>query len=242
MDITVARWLTLSKMPNVYRIAIQTNLSAPINDLLPANRDTLALWTTFHPSQTTIDRFVVRCRELDAAEIRYSVGVVGLKEHFDAIEKLRQLLRPEIYLWINAFKDQPDYYKPHEVDQLSIVDPYFHWNIEQHPSLGKPCSAGQTSFSIDGNGNIRRCHFIKDIIGNIYSPDFEHSFKPRLCTQPTCGCYIGYIHRPDLRLTDLYSTGLLARIPASWPKLNPTFAAARDFHWSVKQVFLRPEV
>ena len=37
-------------------------------------RDTLALWTTFHPSQISLDRFVARCRELDAAAYRYGLN------------------------------------------------------------------------------------------------------------------------------------------------------------------------
>jgi hypothetical protein len=57
-------------------------------------------WTTFHPSQISLCRFAARCHELDAAGIRYSVGVVGLREHFDAIEELRRVLCPEVYAWI----------------------------------------------------------------------------------------------------------------------------------------------
>src|SRR5438067_10569701 len=78
---------TLSRMPQIYRVSIQTNLSAPLEDFDGADRDTLALWTTFHPSQTSLPRFAARCRELDDAGIRYSVGVVGLREHFSVIEE-----------------------------------------------------------------------------------------------------------------------------------------------------------
>src|SRR5947207_10822983 len=83
----------LSRMPQIYRVSIQTNLSGPLGDFAPANRDTLALWTTFHPSQTSLARFARRCTELDDAHLRYSVGVVGLREHFNVIEELRNLLR-----------------------------------------------------------------------------------------------------------------------------------------------------
>ena len=145
----------LSRFPNVYRVSVQTNLGAPIDDFTAANRDTLALWTTFHPSQTTLGRFAARCQELDEARIRYSVGMVGLREHFDAIEELRRILRPEVYLWVNAFKQVGGYYQPGEIQRLCATDPYFHWNLSSYQSAGKPCSAGETTFTVDGDGVLR---------------------------------------------------------------------------------------
>ena len=213
----------LSRLPNVYRIAIQTNLSVPLDDFAGANRDTLALWTTFHPSQVELPRFVARCRELDVFGIRYSVGVVGLREHFDAIDSLRGALRPEVYLWINAFKRDPGYYKPGEVERLRSVDPYFDWNLHRYASADQPCRAGETTFTVDGDGDIRRCHFIDSVIGNIYRTGFDECLKPRPCSAATCGCHIGYIHRPVLRLDELYGSGLLERIPSNWPAANPNF-------------------
>jgi len=213
----------LSHMASVYRIAIQTNLSAPLDDFADANRDTLALWASFHPTQTSLARFAASCRELDAAQIRYSVGAVGLREHFDVIEELRRILRPEVYLWINAYKLVPNYYRPGEIDRLLAVDPYFAWNVPDYRSRGKPCYAGESTFTVDGNGDARRCHFIDGVIGNIYDPCFANSLKPRACTAATCECHIGYIHRPELKLHELYGDGLLERIPSNWPIVQRQF-------------------
>jgi MoaA/NifB/PqqE/SkfB family radical SAM enzyme len=215
--------VALSHLPQVYRISIQTNLSASLDDLKSANRNTLALWTTFHPSQISMARFVERCRELDQASIRYSVGVVGLRDHFDAINELRNLLRPEVYLWINACKRDPNYYQPGEINRLLEVDPYFHWNLQRYPSAGKPCRAGETSFTVDGSGDVRRCHFVDGVIGNIYEPGFAECLKPRLCSAAVCGCHIGYVHRPELNMEELYGESLLDRIPAQWPEISPGF-------------------
>jgi len=217
----------LSQVPHVYRVSIQTNLSAPLDGLAEANRDTLALWSTFHPSETSLAAFVSRCRDLDAARIRYSVGVVGLREHFDAITELRRVLRPEIYLWINAFKRDPGYYGPGEVERLSRIDPYFHWNLHRYPSRGKACSAGETTFTVDERGDIRRCHFVEGVLGNIYEGGFEASLKPRTCPAETCGCHIGYIHQPALKLGELYGVGLLERLPSEWPLVNELFSSQR---------------
>ena len=82
------------------------------------------------------------------------------------------------------------------------------------------CSSGETSFSVDGDGDVRRCHFVKDVIGNIYDGTFPDCLKPRLCTAKACGCYIGYIHRKDLPMSQLYGDGLLERIPSG---LNSSF-------------------
>ena len=216
--------VALSHLPHVCRISVQTNLSAPVDDFKAANRETLALWTTFHPSQTSLSRFVARCRELDDAGIRYSVGIVGVRENFQAIEELRTILRHEVYLWINAYKLQPDYYRPGETDRLHAVDPYFHWNLPDYPSAGRPCNAGHTTFTVDGAGDVRRCHFVDSVIGNIYEPSFEQCLKPRPCSATSCGCHIGYIHRPELKLHELYGAGLLERIPAQWPQRLAKFA------------------
>lgn len=228
----------LSHLPNVYRISVQTNLSAPVEDFADANRDALALWTTFHPSQTSLKRFVARCAELDRLGIRYSVGVVGLREQFELIEELRRVLRPEIYVWINAFKREPNYYQPDEIERLAAVDPYFHWNLHNYASRGTSCLAGETTFSVDGNGNVRRCHFIDQIIGNIYDSNFEDCLKPRVCSTATCSCHIGYVHRPNLRLHDLYGNGILERMPSHWPEVLPDFSSVSSpFRSSSEAIF-----
>lgn len=214
----------LSQMPHVYRVAVQTNLSAPLDDFAKADLEALALWTTFHPSETSVGRFAAKCQELDQRGIRYSVGVVGLREHFAEIERLRATLRNEVYLWINAYKREPHYYQTGDIERLSQIDPYFHWNTHRYPSAGEPCDAGSSSFTVDGYGDMRRCHFIGSVIGNIYEPGFSDCLEPRPCSAARCGCHIGYVHRPTLRLQELYDTGLLERIPAQWPALQAEFA------------------
>jgi MoaA/NifB/PqqE/SkfB family radical SAM enzyme len=206
---------TLSHLPNVWRVAIQTNLSCDLDWIDQCDKSVAAFWTTYHPSQISLRRFVEQCARLDAFGARYSVGVVGLREHFAAIGKLRAALRPETYIWVNAYKRTADYYTTEEIEDLRAVDHLFDWNRVAHPSLGRGCHAGQSVFTVDGNGDVRRCHFIKEIIGNIYEPGFENALTPRPCTNNSCGCYIGYVHMPHLRLDEVYGDGLLERVPAS---------------------------
>ncbi len=124
----------------------------------------------------------------------------------------------------SAFKRDPDYYRTGEIERLLAVDPYFHWNLPHYPSAGQPCHAGETTFTVDGCGNMRRCHFLDEIIGNIYEPNFADGLKTRLCTAASCGCHIGYIHRPELKQDELYGVGLLERIPSGWPAVTADFA------------------
>lgn len=207
----------LSHRPNVRRVAIQTNLSCDLGWLARAHRGTLALWCTFHPTQTTVERFFRQCRELDAGGIRYSVGIVGTKDAGAFIEPLRAGLRPEIYFWINAFKREPDYYTAGEIASLTRVDPLFPLNNQHHHSQGRACRTGHSVFSVDGAGDIRRCHFVKTVIGNIYDPEFEAALRPRVCPVATCGCHIGYAHLEGLKLDAVFGDGLLERIPARLP-------------------------
>src|SRR5688500_18574161 len=63
----------LSHLPNVWRVAAQTNLAGPLDWVREADREKLALWTTWHPTQVTMERFLQQCAQLDALGIRYSV-------------------------------------------------------------------------------------------------------------------------------------------------------------------------
>lgn len=204
----------LSQMPHVARAAIQTNLSAPLNWVEQADTSRLALWATFHPSEVDRATFVARCRELDQLGVNYSVGVVGLKEHRGEIEALRRELSPMTYLWINAYKREPGYYSPAELLGFAAIDPLFPVNNQRHTSFGRACRTGRTVISVDGEGTMRRCHFIHLPIGNLYEADFETALIERPCTNETCSCHIGYVHLDDLGLGPTFGAGILERIPA----------------------------
>ena len=216
--------IELTQMPHVRRVAIQTNLSCNLSDFAAADPKKLAFWATFHPGESPLQRFLDRCQQLESLGLKYSVGVVGLKEHFEELEELRRRLLPTVYIWVNAYKREPNYYSDTDALRIRAVDPYFDLNRHYYPSQGKACGAGETSFTVDGEGNMRRCHFIKPTIGNIYETDFETALRPRACNTQTCGCHIGYVHRPELKLDDLFGTNILERIPATWPELDQRFA------------------
>ena len=204
----------LSHCRQVTKVAVQTNLSCQLDWLKECRQDNVGLWCTYHPSETSLSAFLAQCRELDGTSVSYSVGVVGLKENFSDIESLRAQLSPGVYLWINAYKDVVDYYSPDETERLETIDPLFRINNTRHSSFGKACRTGETVVSVDGDGDVRRCHFIKDVIGNIYQDDIQTVLAPRSCTNRTCGCHIGYVHMGDLHLEQVFGEGILERVPS----------------------------
>lgn len=203
----------LSQQANIRRVACQTNLSWPIEWLKEANLEKLALWSTFHPTETTLDRFLAKVHALRELGVRLSVGVVGLKEHFSSIERLRKQLPVDVYLWVNAFKREERYYDQSDAQFLRAMDRHFDTNNQRHASFGQECFAGETSFTVDGDGLMRRCHFIDAPIGSIYKPDWQTQLMARTCSNTQCGCHIGYVYLKPLGLDIVYGAGLLERIP-----------------------------
>lgn len=217
----IRRWyrealVRLTRMPHVRRAAIQTNLSCRLDWVDECDKERLALWCTFHPSEVTRKRFVGKCLDLDRRGVRFSVGAVGLKEHQEEIAALRRELPAHIYVWINAYKRDPNYYTTDVLRRFETVDPLFPINTHYHASQGRSCRCGTSAIAVDGNGTMRRCHFIKEPIGNLYAEGFEQALYDRPCPNATCGCHIGYVHLDYLRLYEVYGAGVLERIPETF--------------------------
>jgi hypothetical protein len=203
----------LSRLPHVDKVAVQTNLSVRLDWVEQADPAKLGLWATYHPGEVDRARFVARCLDAVARGVPLSAGIVGLREHLDEAEALRRELPPHVYVWVNAYKRVADYYAPGELARLEAVDPLFRLNTVHHPSRGRACRAGAQVLSVDGEGVVRRCHFVRAPIGSIYDPDFEACLAERPCPNETCGCHIGYVHLDHLGLAQVFGSGLLERIP-----------------------------
>ncbi len=201
----------LSRLPHVRRVAIQTNLSCRTGWLAEADLDTLALWVTYHPGQIDHDRFLAKARELDALGVRYSIGVVGQPEHLAAARRLRAELSPAVYLWINAAEGRT--YTDAEAAAWAALDPHFGYSRHAHPSAGRACRTGESVLSVDGDGTVRRCHFVREELGNLYDGSYRARLGRRACPLPVCDCHIGYVHLETLPLYDVFAGGVLERIP-----------------------------
>jgi hypothetical protein len=206
----------LSQLPHVSRVAIQTNLSQRVGWTADADPSRLALWATYHPSQVPFDRFVSRCAELTERGIRHSVGIVGLPAHYDDAWSMRRALPADTYLWVNAAEGHS--YTDAEAARWTAIDPLFAWSRHPHPSRGLPCRTGDTVISVDGDGTVRRCHFVPTVLGNLYDDSFRPALRPTpACPAELCDCHIGYVHLEPLGLYDVFADGILERIPALIP-------------------------
>ncbi|MGO4759625.1 STM4011 family radical SAM protein, partial [Streptomyces sp. 2MCAF27] len=170
-------------------------------------------WCTFHPGQTPYDRFLAKSRELAALGVRHSVGIVGLPEHLEPARRLRAELPAQVYLWVNAAEGRT--YTDEEAAEWTALDPLFGYSRHPHQSAGLPCRTGASVISVDGDGAVRRCHFVRTELGNLYDGSYRAALAPRPCPLAVCDCHIGYVHLESLPLYDVFAGGVLERIPAA---------------------------
>lgn len=206
--------VALSRLSQVDLVAIQTNLAGRLHWLSEVDPGRAALWATYHPGQVSRERFLAQCAAVDRHGVRYSVGVVGLPEHRAEAVALREALRPDVYLWVNA----ADGHTYSTVDEAAwtAIDPHFGFSVRPHESGGHECRTGESVLSVLGDGTVRRCHFVPTRLGNLYDGSYRSALGPRPCENAFCDCHIGYIHLKRLPLDQVFAGGMLERIPAGW--------------------------
>lgn len=205
-------FIKLSHLPNIHKVCAQTNLSGSLSWLKEVCQETSALWVSFHPGEVLFDDFIKKCEWLFEHHIAFSVGIVGIKESFSVMKKLRNSLPEQVYLWVNAYKEQENYYSKDMIDFITGIDPLFKTNLNDYSSYGQSCETGKQSFLIEGSGEVSRCHFVKERIGNIYKNDLNSMLVASTCPNKMCECYLGYIHLKSLNLKLLYGDSFIERI------------------------------
>jgi MoaA/NifB/PqqE/SkfB family radical SAM enzyme len=210
----------LLELPQVDRVTVQTNLSFDLAEFLETiDSRKLALWTTYHPSETTPqdeERLHEKWDLLRRQGIPFSVGIVGTRENLPAMQRLRLRLPPEVYLWVNAYQREPNYYTSAELEAIRAIDPYFDLNNQNFPSLGRPCTAGQRAVYLDDEGDLRRCFFVGAVLGNLFRDGWRTLDAPLACPRSGCHCYVGHMHIVELDFRTIYGRDLAVRIPAVW--------------------------
>jgi hypothetical protein len=130
----------LLALPQVERVTVQTNLSFDVAAWLEeVDHGKLALWTTYHPTEVDAAGLVglhAKWALLRRRGVPFSVGVVGTRENIPHAEALRARLPGDVYLWVNAYKREPDYYALGEVERVRAIDPYFDLNNQHGGSAG----------------------------------------------------------------------------------------------------------
>jgi MoaA/NifB/PqqE/SkfB family radical SAM enzyme len=210
----------LLALPQVERVTIQTNLALDLEAFLDSvDAKKLALWTTYHPSEVSDpqrEELFAKWLLLQARGVPFSVGIVGTRENLPAMRELRSRLDPRVYLWVNAYKREADYYSAEDLEAIRAVDPLFDLNNQHYPSQGQPCTAGQQAITLDDEGDLRRCFFVGGVIGNLFRDGWKTLDAPASCPVRTCHCYVGHMHIPDLDFRATYGPLLAARIPLAY--------------------------
>lgn len=206
--------VALSRCAHVRQVSIQTNASGRLGFLDAADRGRVSLWISWHPTEIALDPFAARILELHRAGTRLSVGAVAVPAHLELVEALRVALPVEVPMWINAQKPNVRYAEA-ERARWRAIDPAFDLDVRRHLTRGAACLTGEDTVSVAGDGTITRCHFVDDVLGNLYRDDLGEILRPRPCSRARCDCWIGYSNLPSLDLRRTFSgDGLLARIRA----------------------------
>ncbi len=210
----------LLALPQVERVTMQTNLSFDLHAFLDSvDTGKLALWTTYHPTEVPpgeIEELHAKWRLLRERGVPFSVGIVGTRENLPHLHALRRRLDPDVYLWVNAYQRERNYYTPQELEEVRAVDPYFDLNNQDFPSRGRSCTAGQRAVYLDDEGDLRRCFFVGDVLGNLFRDGWRRLPAPLGCPKAGCHCYVGHMHVVELDFRAVYGRDLAVRIPQAW--------------------------
>ncbi len=152
----------------------------------------------------------------------------AFREDLEEARRLRADLPDGHYLWVNAAEGHT--YTDAEADRWTALDPLFPYSRHPHRSAGLPCRTGESVVSVDGEGTVRRCHFVRDSLGNLYDGSFRAALAPRPCPLAVCDCHIGYVHLESLPLYDVFAGGVLERVPAALPAALPAPTPGSALH------------
>jgi hypothetical protein len=203
----------LTHFDHVESVGVQTNLSSPLDWIDDCRPGRLTLWATYHPTEVSRERFLSQVSQLRARSVRVSVGMVGAVVAVNEIQNMRRHLPDDVYLWINAQQPRPRPYTADEETFFAAIDPQFLATYRRRPSLGAACPTGESSFTVDGDGGMRRCHFVDETIGNFYEDQWMTALRPRPCPNRFCDCFLGksQLQADDFR--SFFGIGLLERAP-----------------------------
>jgi hypothetical protein len=129
----------LLALPQVERVTVQTNLSFDLAAFLGrVDASKLALWTTYHPTEVAegeSDRLHAKWELLRERGVPFSVGIVGTHENLPLMHRLRRRLDPGVYLWVNAYQRERDYYTGERCSTAWAITPPRCWWCKRGSSI-----------------------------------------------------------------------------------------------------------
>lgn len=199
-----------SQIPSEEYIGCQTNLSFPVEKMLSVyetsggEKQKLRLWCTYHPSMTTVENFVMQCRQLEQAGIAYCVGAVGDPDEIFRIQELRKKLPDHVYVWINQMDGRKRRYTEEEMQSFQEIDPYFPLELKHYPADNSKC---RKSVFQEADGSRYFC--------NLHAAQAGPSSRNTndTCRRKECSCYLAYCNRTDVEELFFFEPYPAFRIP-----------------------------
>lgn len=197
----------LSQIATQEYTGCQTNLSFPVEKMLEIYEthqgriEKLRLWCTFHPSMTTVEKFVEQCRKLEHAGVSFSVGMVGKPKEIPVLLELRRRLPDSVYVWVNKMEGRKNPYTAKEVEIFQKVDPYFFLQMEHRKADLQKC---RQSVFCEADGSQYFCNLQAAARGK---------GKDGGCGRSECNCYLAYSNRKDIEELIFFEPYPAFRIP-----------------------------
>lgn len=204
--------VALSQLEHVEQVSIQTNGSGKMDFLADTDLRRVSLWISWHPTEIDLIPFAQKIAALHQKGVQMSIGAVAVPAHLEQMEALRREIPLDVPMWLNAEKPGVRY-ADIDRERWRNIDPDFDFELRRHRSAGQACTTGNDSISVDGDGEITRCHFVNGRLGNLYHDDLATLLGPSPCPRRTCECWIGYVHLSPLGLAEHFpEVQRLARI------------------------------
>jgi len=201
----------LNAVPERHKVAITTNLSLPLKDLVPilSHRRIFHITCSWHPSQTNdVSSFIGKIHSIRTLGKGISVNYVAYRDdttdQISNIPTYKQLFEQNgipfhvdpyqgsRFIWTKEYIDKVrGYVTDRNLGEARVI-----------PSM-KPCKAGWKYFVATPSGNIWRCTYFmfndlkEGYLGNIKEGTFNPLLKPTDCPRDICsaGCDIDGIRK-----------------------------------------------
>ncbi|NLF06513.1 MAG: radical SAM protein [Pirellulaceae bacterium] len=182
----------LTDMPTVECIRIDTNAALSVRGFECFDPRKITLMCTFHPSQTTEERFFAKIDAL--LSLGFNIGMVNYVMHDGAAlefnRRCRALAAKGIPLHPNPLWDSAGAYSPEAIrlfrEYLPALDYEYRTNLSS--PRGKPCFFPAIGYQMNPRGAIHvGCH--PGLIGSFFDADLPPLFPDAVpCPSPSCVC------------------------------------------------------
>ena len=196
----------LSKLENINKIGIQTNLSLDMNKFYKilesekAKTEKIMLWATYHSQFSKIEEFV---KKVNSSKLNISVGIVASTQNNEEITKLRKLLNKSVYLWINAMDKRKNAFDNKLIEKLNEIDPMFMYEFKKYRNENEfsKCNSYNNTY-IDMGMYSSNCFFKK-----------KKAISHTCNNHKKCDCYLGYCNFEDNKISSFFGENKPFRIP-----------------------------